>query len=251
MDIITLVISIVALAAAVLAYMKAANSRKVLAGRIEKLRSTNNSLEAKLRKLEGSVGRKNQPRQEQRQPEQPQKQREDQKPRKKKENKRRNEPAGERESTREQKQAMAAPAVNLEFADGDLLAELERSANATPPPVQPEAMPEAAPESGIRFSIIPEDGVIRQNLLQQRPDSDSYIEMDVPADGSTKTRYRFNLSGNHAFVIAQGIDRLENAFDFEKPSNRMVSKVVQQHDGTLTKVNNGWKIHEKARIDFR
>jgi hypothetical protein len=52
-------------------------------------------------------------------------------------------------------------------------------------------------------------------------------------------------------VIAQGIDRLENAFAFEKPSNRMVSRVVLQGDGILVKVNNGWRIQEKARIDFR
>ena len=93
--------------------------------------------------------------------------------------------------------------------------------------------------------------MIRMHQLQQQPDSDSYIEVDAPADGGNITHYRFNLAGNHAFVIAQGIDRLENAFDFEKPSNRMVNKVVQQQDGVLTKVNNGWKIVEKARIDFR
>ena len=115
----------------------------------------------------------------------------------------------------------------------------------------PEPEPEVIADSGIRYAIIPEDGVIRQHHLQRQPDSDSYIEVDVPAEGSNMTHYRFNLGGNHAFVISQGIDRLENAFDFEKPSNRMVSRIVQQQDGVLAKVNNGWRIQEKARIDFR
>ncbi len=111
---------------------------------------------------------------------------------------------------------------------------------------------EMAEEAGNKkFSIIPEDGVIRGYQLQQRPDSDSYLEVDVPAENSSTTNYRFNLAGNHEFVIAQGIDRLENAFDFEKPSNRKVSQVVLQGDGVLAKVNNGWRIQEKARIDFR
>lgn len=106
-------------------------------------------------------------------------------------------------------------------------------------------------QNGKKYAIIPEDGVIRQHQLQQQPDSDSYIEVDAPAEGSNRTHYRFNLSGNHAFVISQGIDRLENAFAFEKPSNRMVSQVVLQGDGVLSRVGNGWKIEEKARIDFR
>lgn len=112
-------------------------------------------------------------------------------------------------------------------------------------------MDQAEEAGGKKYAIIPEDGVIRGHQLQQRPDSDSYLEVDVPADSSTTTNYRFNLSGNHEFVIAQGIDRLENAFDFEKPSNRKVSQVVLQGDGILAKVNNGWRIQEKARIDFR
>ncbi|WP_242919825.1 hypothetical protein [Pontibacter liquoris] len=184
-----------------------------------------------------------------------QQQPQEQQPRRKKENRRRNEPKGRNEpmernpeeETRREQQLPAAKPIKLEIAGGDLLDELEQAAGSMPPTV----IPEAEPESRIRYAIIPEDGVIRMHQLQQRPDSDSYIEIDAPADGSSSTHYRFNLAGNHAFVIAQGIDRLENAFDFEKPSNRMVTKVVQQQDGVLTKVNNGWKIMEKARIDFR
>lgn len=147
--------------------------------------------------------------------------------------------------------------ARLEFAQGDLLDELEQAAagqQAVPleqtQAVQPTPMMEEA-VSDKKYAIIPEDGLIRQHQLQLRPDSDSYIEVDTPADGSNSTRYRFNLSGNQAFVISQGIDRLENAFAFEKPSNRMVSRIVQQGDGILTRVGNGWKIEEKARIDFR
>ena len=171
--------------------------------------------------------------------------------RRKKENRRRNEPmerANPEEAGREQ-QARAARPVRLEIQDGDLLNALEQEAGVAAPAAGAVAAAEA-PYAGKKYAIIPEDGVIRAHQLQQQPDSDSYIEVDATADGSS-THYRFNLAGNHAFVIAQGIDRLENAFDFEKPSNRMVTKVVQQQDGVLTKVNNGWKIMEKARIDFR
>ncbi|WP_276496904.1 hypothetical protein [Pontibacter litorisediminis] len=253
----------------------------MLTKRINKLNDKNSELEARLRRLEGNAsrgnrsagepgegGRQRKQRQEQ-QPEQRQKQKERQqsspaeevadqqqpKRRKEKDRRRRNEPM-ERANPEEREKvepASASNAVRMEFVGGDLLDELEQqAAGTTPPPVQPEALPEVEPlDSGTRFAIIPEDGVIRQHQLQQRPDSDSYIEMDMPADGSNTTRYRFNLAGNHAFVISQGIDRLENAFAFEKPSNRMVSRVVLQGDGILTKVNNGWRIQEKARIDFR
>ncbi len=167
-----------------------------------------------------------------------------------KENRRRNEPMERAGNNGELEREQQLPVTNsgrLEFAGGDLLDELEQAAgNSTP-----VAAPVEAPFTGKKYAIIPEDGVIRMHQLQQQPDSDSYIEVDAAPDGSSSTRYRFNLAGNHEFVIAQGIDRLENAFDFEKPSNRMVSKVVQQQDGMLTKVNNGWKIMEKARIDFR
>ncbi|MBA9076128.1 hypothetical protein [Rufibacter quisquiliarum] len=114
-----------------------------------------------------------------------------------------------------------------------------------------ELSQEEAPTSPTRYAIIPEDGIVKSHQLQLRPDSDSYLEIDTPQDGSGSTRYRFNLSGNQAFVITQGMDRLENAFSFEKPSNRMVSQIVLQGDGVLVRTTNGWKIQEKAKIDFR
>jgi outer membrane biosynthesis protein TonB len=172
-----------------------------------------------------------------------------QQPRRKKENRRRNEPMERTdydEVGREQPNR-ASNTIKLEIAGGDLLDELELAAGNNAPVNAPADTPFASK----KYAIIPEDGVIRMHQLQQQPDSDSYIEVDMPAEGGNITNYRFNLAGNHAFVIAQGIDRLENAFDFEKPSNRMVTKVVQQHDGVLNKVNNGWRIQEKARIDFR
>ncbi|GHA76198.1 hypothetical protein [Pontibacter akesuensis] len=194
--------------------------------------------------------RERQPRQQQ-QPnqQQPGQQLEDgaQQPRRRRENRRRNEPMdrSDLQDAESEQPIRQRNAPALEFTQGGLLDELEQSAAA------PDQAAPAVMESGIRYAIIPEDGVIRAHQLQQQPDSDSYIEVDVPADGGHITKYRFNLAGNHAFVIAQGIDRLENAFDFEKPSNRMVNKVVQQQDGVLTRVGNGWRIHEKARIDFR
>jgi hypothetical protein len=134
---------------------------------------------------------------------------------------------------------MQNPMLGGGMVGDDLLNELSQS-----------QQPPQEPESPIRFAIIPEDGVIKTHQLQKRPDSDSYLEIDTPQEGSTQTRYRFNLAGNHAFVISQGMDRLENAFNFEKPSNRMVTRIVQQGDGVLTRTGSGWKIQEKARIDF-
>ncbi|OKL40107.1 hypothetical protein [Pontibacter flavimaris] len=291
MNTIAIIISIIALVGAGFAFLRAVSAYNMLTKRINKLKDQNADLESRLRRLEGNASRGNRPasepgeggrqkkqrpeqqRQEQ-QPEQRQRQRERQQPqpqqeeeananeqaqqpkqKRRRDKRRRDEPtdrtSGSGEELAKEEQRPRTNAVRLEIAGGDLLDELEMAASATPPPVEPEAMPEVAPDTGTRFAIIPEDGVIRQHQLQQHPDSDSYIEMDIPADGSGTTRYRFNLSGNHAFVIAQGIDRLENAFDFEKPSNRMVSRVVLQGDGILVKVNNGWRIQEKARIDFR
>ncbi|WP_242927190.1 hypothetical protein [Pontibacter vulgaris] len=281
---IAVIISIIALIGAGFAFLRASSSHRILVKRIEDLKDKINYQEAKIRKLEGAAGRgnkpvainepapRNQPRQEQPQQEQRHKQRERQQPqqlqqqrpqqpqpeqqprqeqpqqfKKKKENRRRNEPMETNRYEEIGQEPRVASAVNLEVAGGDLLAELEQQASGNI--VSQSQQP--VEDSGKRYAIIPEDGVIRLHQLQQRPDSDSYIEVDLPADGSNMTGYRFNLSGNHAFVISQGIDRLENAFAFEKPSNRMVSKVVLQGDGVLTKVNNGWKIQEKARIDFR
>ncbi|WP_345161277.1 hypothetical protein [Nibribacter koreensis] len=139
----------------------------------------------------------------------------------------------------DENRAMQNPMLGGGMVGDDLLNELS----------QPQQAPQE-PESPIRFAIIPEDGVIKTHQLQRRPDSDSYLEIDTPQEGSTQTRYRFNLAGNHAFVISQGMDRLENAFNFEKPSNRMVTRIVQQGDGVLTRTGSGWKIQEKARIDF-
>ncbi|MFD2247947.1 hypothetical protein [Pontibacter ruber] len=293
MDYIAIIISIIALAGAGFAFLRANSTHHILSKRIESLKDKNAYLEERLRRVEGKAGRsnrpaeepsepsrRNQPRQEQheqrqkqrdrqqsqqqerrqqqeRQPQQQQERPQQQQdsfqpvqPRRKKENRRRNEPTMETNKYEQigDEQPVPSRPLNLEIAGGDLLDELEQAASHTQTaPVQAEE----PMQGGKKYAIIPEDGVIRQYQLQQQPDSDSYIEVDVPADGSNMTHYRFNLSGNHAFVISQGIDRLENAFDFEKPSNRMVSRVVLQGDGILSRVNNGWRIQEKARIDFR
>ncbi|MHC2990629.1 hypothetical protein OB13_03170, partial [Pontibacter sp. HJ8] len=278
MDYLAIILSVIALAAAGFAFLRASSSHRILVKRIETLKEKNSILDAKLRKLEGSGGKSNRPanepgesgrrnqprherqeqqheprheqrneqrqeqRHEQREPrEQRQKQRERQpqqsqaqqqlqdpqqpgQPKKRRENRRRNEPMERNnydEIGRENTERVSAP-INLEIAGGDLLAELEYAAVHTPT----EAPASNENYSGKKYTIIPEDGLIRQHQLQQQPDSDSYIEVDVPAQGSNITNYRFNLSGNQAFVISQGIDRLENAFSFEKPSNRKVSQVV-------------------------
>jgi len=280
MNTIAIIISVIALIGAGFAFLRAVSAYNMLTKRIDRLKDQNSTLESRLRRLEGNTNRGNRPsgeqsqggmqkkqRQEQQPEQRPKKQerqqlqqaegtteQQQQQPRRRKDKPKRNEPMerAHPEGREKAAPASASEAVRMEFVGSDLLDELEKeAASAMPPPVQPEAVPEAAPDTGTRYAIIPEDGVIRQHQLQHNPDSDSYIEMDLPADGSNTTRYRFNLSGNHAFVIAQGIDRLENAFAFEKPSNRMVSRVVLQGDGILVKVNNGWRIQEKARIDFR
>ncbi|MDX5418913.1 MAG: hypothetical protein LPK09_06835 [Hymenobacteraceae bacterium] len=290
MNTVAIIVSLIALIGAGFAFLRASSSHRILIKRIEKLKDSNRYLEEKLRKLEGSAvrskrgsddsgesGRRNKPRQEEqeltrepkqkqrdRQPkERPQQERQSQQEehttgqqRRKKENRRRNEPIDRNRTVEsgnsEQQKPASSNSVNLEIVGADLLAELEQEAAGQQTSASNQFSSQPEPEQNRKkYAIIPEDGVIRQHQLQQQPDSDSYIEVDPPAEGSSRTHYRFNLSGNHAFVISQGIDRLENAFAFEKPSNRMVSQVVLQGDGVLSRVGNGWKIEEKARIDFR
>ncbi|WP_207434404.1 hypothetical protein [Sabulibacter ruber] len=145
-------------------------------------------------------------------------------------------------------QPVGGATLGVGMVGDDLLNEL------TQPQPQPQTQTQPQPEEPVsrtRYAIIPEDGIIKTHQMQQRPDSDSYLEIDNPTDGRSTINYRFNLSSNQAFVISQGMDRLENAFSFEKPSNRMVSRIVLQGDGVLTRTSSGWKIQEKARIDFR
>jgi hypothetical protein len=255
MEYLSIILGVIALLAAALAYYNTRTANRSLSARIDRLKDKNSILEKKLNDLRSTVGRSNsQPvpsnrparpvqerpqQQPQPRPQQPSlrgEQPQPEQPRKPKENRRREPriaPDGEQVG---QRQPLAASASGeREIRDGERLAQRN----------QPEE------QSGKKFAIIPEDGVIRQHQLQQQPDSDSYLEVDMPADGSTNlTRYRFNLAGNHAFVIAQGIDRLENAFSFEKPANRQVSQVVLRGDGVLAREGNGWKIQEKAQIDF-
>jgi flagellar biosynthesis GTPase FlhF len=298
---IAVIISIIALAGAGFAFIRAASSHHILGKRIEDLKERIKYLEANQNRLQNAANRgnkpvleqeesvrRNQPKQEQQkqerqEPRQKQKERQPQErqthqserpqqerrhqerpqqqdanqqeqQRRKKENRRRNEPRERADNFEEpvkEQQLSASDGIRFEVVGSHLLDELEQQPDFSQSAPMPEQEPEVIADSGIRYAIIPEDGVIRQHHLQRQPDSDSYIEVDVAAEGSNMTHYRFNLSGNHAFVISQGIDRLENAFDFEKPSNRMVNRIVQQQDGVLAKVNNGWRIQEKARIDFR
>lgn len=255
MEYLSIILGVVALLASGLAYLNTKNANRSLSVRIDRLKDKNSILEKKLNDLRSSVGRSNsqpivsnrpakpvqertqqqpQPRPQQPSPrgEQPQ----PEQPRKPKENRRREPRATQDGEQAGQRQPIAANASG------------ERETRAGERLVQRNHPEE---QSGKRFAIIPEDGIIRQHQLQQQPDSDSYLEVDMPADGSSNlTRYRFNLAGNHAFVIAQGIDRLENAFSFEKPANRQVSQVVLRSDGVLARDGNGWKIQEKAQIDF-
>lgn len=257
MEYASIILGVIALLASLSAYLNTKNANRALSARIDRLKDKNSILEKKLNDLRNMAGRStSQPaspnrlvKPVQERPQQPQQPRPQQAayPRgeqpqpgqmKPKEN-RRKEPRSpqDRDQQARQSQPVAANASGeREIRDGERLT--QRS--------HPEE------QRGKKFAIIPEDGFIKQHQLQQQPDSDSYLEVDMPADGSSNlTRYRFNLAGNHAFVIAQGIDRLENAFAFEKPANRQVSQVVLKGDGVLAREDNGWKIQEKAQIDFR
>lgn len=258
MEYASILLGVIALLAAALAYWNTRTANRSLSARIDRLKDKNSILEKKLNDLRSGAGRNPQPgpstrsakpvqeRPQQQQPQQPRQQQaiprgeqpQPVQPRKPKENRQR-EPQTPREGEQptRQRPPQAAAAGERENRGGEQVAQRN---------------PQQEQQRGKKFAIIPEDGVIRQHQLQQQPDSDSYLEVDMPADGnSNQTRYRFNLAGNHAFVIAQGIDRLENAFAFEKPANRQVSQVVLKGDGVLARDGNGWKIQEKAQIDFR
>ena len=284
-----LIIAIMALLLSGFALYRGSTSARILAARIERLKDKNSILEHKLTEYKGVVNRNNanrssrqsaanepvaitkepvpqrqqpsQQRQQNQQRQQPNEQRQQpaqqvnpqqQQPKKKKENRRRNEAMEkqnhEPEKPRKEEQLNQNEESLEMLLEKDRMIEFEpvEQESALPPEQQAETYTER------KYAIIPEDGIIRQHQLQVQPDSDSYLEVDMPAYGkSNMTRYRFNMGGNHAFVIAQGIDRLENAFSFAKPSNRKVSQVVHQEDGVLEKTDNGWRIYEKAKIDFR
>lgn len=255
MEFFAIIIALVSLGFAVFVWLKANSNHHILNARIERLKDKVSMMEHRISEVRGSSNRGNnrqagppqeqqvpKPKPQQPRPQQPQQQGnqqpvQQQQPRKKKESRRREPMEGNQyEQVGREQPGKRNPSLEFDMVGRELIEQMDQQVN----------------EGGKKYAIIPEDGVIRIHQLQQQPDSDSYLEVDIPADrNSGTTSYRFNLSGNHAFVIAQGIDRLENAFAFEKPSNRMVNQVVLQGDGILTKVNNGWRIQEKARIDFR
>ncbi|CAN5915210.1 hypothetical protein BH24BAC1_BH24BAC1_16250 [soil metagenome] len=269
MEYASIILGVIALLAAGLAYWNTRTANRSLSARIDRLKDKNSILERKLNDLRSSAGRSNnqpsqstrpsrsvqekpqlpqqpQPRQQQASPRGEQGQ-PGQQPRKPKENRQRESQPPRQREARPPREGEPQPGQRQPQATA---AAGEREIRGGEPEGQPN--PRTEQQRGKKFAIIPEDGIIRQHQLQQQPDSDSYLEVDIPADGSSNlTRYRFNLAGNHAFVIAQGIDRLENAFAFEKPANRQVSEVVLKGDGVLARDGNGWKIQEKAQIDFR
>jgi hypothetical protein len=103
-----------------------------------------------------------------------------------------------------------------------------------------------------KYSPIPEDGRISLQDLQLKSDSYSYLEIELPVnDAINKIMYRYNTLANHEIIIGQGIDRLENAFSFAKPTSSKVNQVKLIEDGVLVKEGCNWLIKEKARIEFK
>lgn len=110
---------------------------------------------------------------------------------------------------------------------------------------------EVKPSTTKRYSPIPEDNRIKAYDIQLDGEGDSFIEIDFPADpGVGSASYRFNVKTNHQFIISQGIDRLDNAFAFNKPTSQRVNKILALADGTLVKDADIWKIDQKAKIEF-
>lgn len=116
---------------------------------------------------------------------------------------------------------------------------------------EPPTIEEPKPQYFKRYSPIPEDNRIRVHDMQATGEGDSFIEIDLPADAEAeKANYRYNIKANHQYVISQGIDRLENAFSFDKPTSQKVHRILVSDDGVLVKDVNNWKIESKAKIDF-
>lgn len=117
---------------------------------------------------------------------------------------------------------------------------------------------ESAPTGGSKpavskkYSPIPEDNRIKAFEIQTTWEGDSFIEIDFPSDAEVnRVFYRFNVKTNQQYAIGQGIDRLDNAFAFTKPTAQRVTQILALADGTLVKDADIWKIEQKAKIEFK
>lgn len=132
--------------------------------------------------------------------------------------------------------------------------EEETKEEPIPTSVEPQssAEAEAKPSTTKKYSPIPEDNRIKAFDIQINGEGDSFIEIDFPADpGASSATYRFNVKTNHQFIISQGIDRLDNAFAFTKPTSQRVNQILALTDGLLVKDADNWKIDQKAKIEFK
>ena len=102
-----------------------------------------------------------------------------------------------------------------------------------------------------KYARVPEDSVIKdRDLHTDKSDNWSFIEVSVTDPNAQTARFRINPHINHALAINNSLDRLENAFDFPRTANK-ASTIVNQQDGELVRVPQGWKIERRAKITLQ
>lgn len=102
-----------------------------------------------------------------------------------------------------------------------------------------------------KYARVPEDSVIKdRDLHTDRNDNWSFIEVSVSDPNAQTAKFRINPHINHALAINNSLDRLENAFDFPRTANK-ASNIVNQQDGELVRVPQGWKIERRAKITLQ
>ena len=102
-----------------------------------------------------------------------------------------------------------------------------------------------------KYARVPEDSVIKdRDMHADRNDNWSFIEITVSDPNAQKARFRINPHINHALAINNSLDRLENAFDFPRTANK-ATNIVNQSDGELVRVPQGWRIEKRAKITLQ
>lgn len=112
------------------------------------------------------------------------------------------------------------------------------------------AEPIVAESDFTKYARVPEDSVIKdRDLHTDRNDNWSFIEVSVSDPNVQTARFRINPHINHALAINNSLDRLENAFDFPRTANK-ATNIINQTDGELIRVPQGWKIEKRAKISL-
>ncbi|MBK0404657.1 hypothetical protein I5M27_16810 [Adhaeribacter sp. BT258] len=107
---------------------------------------------------------------------------------------------------------------------------------------------EALPQILVKYTRVPEDGQLKErDLHHDSHDTWSFIQVTLPENGCNSAKFRINPHVNHALAINNSLDRLENAFEFARSSNK-ATQLINDADGELMRTAQGWQITKRAKI---